>query len=117
MRFIQYDELQNVDTKRLRLWPFNMRSTKVIRPMYLDVTPETSKTLEDTLYGHQLPIFLEILPSDDERDALPPFDKENDVILFIKMYDPVNESLHYYGHWCVPICTTFSKFISKYLIV
>lgn len=77
--------------------------------MHLDITPETSKTLEDILFGHQLPIFLEILPSDDERDGLPPFDKENDVILFLKMYDPVNESLHYFGHWCVPICTTFSK--------
>ncbi|ODN03308.1 Ubiquitin carboxyl-terminal hydrolase 7 [Orchesella cincta] len=106
-------ETFNVDTKRLRLWPFNMRVTKVIRPIHLDVIPETSKTLEETIYGHQLPIFLEILPNDDERDGLPPFDKENDVILFLKMYDPVNESLHYFGHWCVPISTSFNDLAAE----
>jgi len=89
-----------------------MRSTKAVRPIHLDVSPRTSKVLEKTIYSNE-PIFLEILPNEDERDGLPPFDKENDVILFLKMYDPINESLHYFGHWCVPISMKFSKSYSS----
>jgi len=55
----------------MRLWPFSIRTNKALRPGYLDVCPDTSKTLEDILF----PIFLEMLPADDEKDSLPPFDK------------------------------------------
>lgn len=82
----------------------------MVRPGYLDIHVDTSKTLEDSQYGHSMPIFVEVLPADcEEKDSLPNFDKENDVILFLKMYDPVNESLHYQGHFAVPISSTFSK--------
>jgi hypothetical protein len=66
--------------------------------------------LEESQYGQSLPIFLEVLDPASEEENLPPFDKENDVILFLKMYDPWNESLHYQGHFCVPIGATFRTF-------
>lgn len=54
-------------------------------------------------------MFLEILPVDDPNVSLPNFDKENDVLLFLKMYDPLNESIHYQGHITIPITSNFRK--------
>jgi ubiquitin carboxyl-terminal hydrolase 7 len=93
----------------MRLWPFTVRSNKVVRPGYIDTSPD-GKTLEEIMFGHNnMPLFLEMLPVSDPRDSLPTFDKENDVLLFIKMYDPWNESLHYQGHITITIAATFRK--------
>jgi ubiquitin carboxyl-terminal hydrolase 7 len=86
-----------------------LRTNKAVRPGYLEINPDICKPLEETQYGQSLPIFLEMLPADDEREALPAFDKENDVILFFKMYDPISETLHYCGHWCVAISISFNE--------
>jgi len=85
-------------------------NSSVKRLIELDISPETSQTLEDIIISNnQLPIFLEMLSNKDEGHKLAPFDNEKDIILFLKMYDAVNESLYYCGHWCGPTSTTFSK--------
>lgn len=50
-------------------------------------------------------IFLEMLPPDSGFSALPPFDKENDVVLFFKYYDPKQKRIHYCGHHYLPIAS------------
>jgi len=102
-------ESYGVNIRKLRLWPFTMRTNKAIRPAYLDLDPEICKPLEESQFGQTLPFFLEMLPADDEREALPSFSKDNDVILFLKFYDPVSETLHYMGHWCINISITFTQ--------
>lgn len=50
-------------------------------------------------------IFLEMLPPDSGLSALPNFDKENDVVLFFKYYDPKQKRIHYCGHHYLPIAS------------
>lgn len=44
------------------------------------------------------PVFVELVSPDSGLTALPPFDKDTDVLLFFKLYDPKNKKIHYAGH-------------------
>lgn len=48
-------------------------------------------------------ILVELLPPDSGLTCLPPFDKDTDVLLFFKMYDPRNKKIHYCGHHYLPV--------------
>jgi len=41
--------------------------------------------------------------------ALPPFDKDTDVLLFFKLYDPKNKKIHYCGHHYMPVVAKVRK--------
>lgn len=56
-------------------------------------------------------LFLELLPPDSGLACLPPFDKDNDVVLFFKMYDPRNKKIHYCGHHYLPISSKLTDLI------
>ena len=43
-------------------------------------------------------VFVETVSPETGLLALPNFDKESDVLLFFKYYDPRNKKLHYSGH-------------------
>lgn len=61
-------------------------------------------------------VFVELVPPDSDLTALPPFDKDTDVLLFFKLYDPKNKKIHYCGHHYMPVTAKVRKFHFKYLI-
>nr|XP_015215607.1 PREDICTED: ubiquitin carboxyl-terminal hydrolase 7 [Lepisosteus oculatus] len=91
---------------QIRLWPMQARSNGTKRPAMLDYEADCSKSMID-LSDNENPwtIFLETV--DPEMAAsgatLPKFDKDHDVMLFLKMYDPKTRSLNYCGHIYTPI--------------
>nr|XP_032519443.1 ubiquitin carboxyl-terminal hydrolase 7-like [Danaus plexippus plexippus] len=90
----------------LRLWPFSARSNQTCRPTCLDVANDQNKTIVDISENmNPWSVFLEMLPPDSGLNALPPFDKENDVVLFFKFYDPKQKRIHYCGHHYLPIAS------------
>ncbi|ELK30388.1 Ubiquitin carboxyl-terminal hydrolase 7 [Myotis davidii] len=82
------------------------RSNGTKRPAMLDNEADGNKTMIE-LSDNENPwtIFLETV--DPELAAtgatLPKFDKDHDVMLFLKMYDPKTRSLNYCGHIYTPI--------------
>ena len=48
-------------------------------------------------------VWIEMVPPDAETAELPPFDKQGDILLFIKMYNPYTQKICYCGHMTVPI--------------
>ncbi|XP_067426504.1 ubiquitin carboxyl-terminal hydrolase 7-like isoform X2 [Thunnus thynnus] len=91
---------------QMRLWPMQARSNGTKRPAMLDYEADCNKSMID-LSDNENPwtIFLETV--DPEMAAsgatLPKFDKDHDVMLFLKMYDPKTRSLNYCGHIYIPI--------------
>ncbi|EHB12187.1 Ubiquitin carboxyl-terminal hydrolase 7 [Heterocephalus glaber] len=91
---------------QIRLWPMQARSNGTKRPAMLDNEADGNKTMIE-LSDNENPwtIFLETV--DPELAAsgatLPKFDKDHDVMLFLKMYDPKTRSLNYCGHIYTPI--------------
>uniref|UniRef100_A0A671PP48 Ubiquitin carboxyl-terminal hydrolase 7 n=1 Tax=Sinocyclocheilus anshuiensis TaxID=1608454 RepID=A0A671PP48_9TELE len=91
---------------QMRLWPMQARSNGTKRPAMLDYEADCNKSMID-LSDNENPwtIFLETV--DPEMAAsgatLPKFDKDHDVMLFLKMYDPKTKSLNYCGHIYTPI--------------
>ncbi|XP_014350790.1 ubiquitin carboxyl-terminal hydrolase 7 isoform X1 [Latimeria chalumnae] len=91
---------------QIRLWPMQARSNGTKRPAMLDYEADNNKTMIE-LSDNENPwtIFLETV--DPEMAAsgatLPKFDKDHDVMLFLKMYDPKTRSLNYCGHIYTPI--------------
>lgn len=56
-------------------------------------------------------LYLECLPADRPAgSALPPFDKDSDVLLFFKLYDPRTKQIHYCGHEYISITSKVRKY-------
>ncbi|CAG9786247.1 unnamed protein product [Diatraea saccharalis] len=92
--------------KQLRPWPFSARSNQTCRPTCLDIVNDQHKTVADVSENmNPWNIFLEMLPPDSGLSALPTFDKEIDVVLFFKYYDPKQKRIHYCGHHYLPIAS------------
>ncbi|XP_053607291.1 ubiquitin carboxyl-terminal hydrolase 7 isoform X3 [Plodia interpunctella] len=92
--------------KHLRPWPFSARSNHTCRPTCLDIVNDQHKTVADVSENmNPWNIFLEMLPPDSGLTTLPTFDKENDVVLFFKFYDPKQKRIHYCGHHYRPIAS------------
>lgn len=47
--------------------------------------------------------------------ALPPFDKDTDVLLFFKLYDPRSKKIHYCGHHYMPVVAKVRKLKFQYI--
>lgn len=55
-------------------------------------------------------IFLEVVPPDSGLTSLPPYNKDEDVLLFFKLYDPKLMKIFYCGHYYVPVSQKMRKF-------
>lgn len=73
-------------------------SNNITRPVYLDLQEEINKPMF-TLSDSQNPwyIFLETVRLGAPIPALRPYDKEHDMLLFFKCYDPKQKRLNYVG--------------------
>lgn len=101
-------ESMNIPRDCIRPWPFNIRTNQTVRPTVLEVETDGLKAVQDLAENESLwTIFLETLPPDSSLKSLPAFDKDCDVLLFLKLYDPKNKQIHYCGHVYLPITTRF----------
>uniref|UniRef100_UPI00358F4AED ubiquitin carboxyl-terminal hydrolase 7 isoform X3 n=1 Tax=Myxine glutinosa TaxID=7769 RepID=UPI00358F4AED len=91
---------------QMRLWPMQARRNGTRRPAMLDYEMENGRHMIE-LSENENPwnIFLETVDTDTAAagGTLPSFDKERDVMLFLKMYDPKAKTLNYCGHIYTPI--------------
>ncbi|XP_071107818.1 ubiquitin carboxyl-terminal hydrolase 7-like [Haliotis cracherodii] len=90
--------------KQIRPWPFHSRQNQTFRPTILDIDTEIHKSIHD-IADNENPwyVFVETLSPESGLKELPPFDKDSDVLLFLKLYDPRTKSISYCGHIYVPI--------------
>lgn len=104
--FTQYQCLNNKFKQTI------FRSNQTVRPSVLDIDADLHKTVIDTAENiNPWNIFLELLPPDSGQTVLPNFDKETDVLLFFKMYDPKQKKIHYCGHSYLPVTSKLSDII------
>ena len=98
--------LQKLRLESLRIWPLGLRTNQTTRIVHLEIEKnlhmEISQLSENQTTWH---VFVETTtPSISlEGTRLLSFDKENDVLLFFKYYDPRIKKLHYVGHQYIRI--------------
>lgn len=102
--------LQKYPVEQIRPWPFGYRTNQTYRPTLLDLEADMHKAVLD-ISENQNPwmIFVECVPPDSGLTALPPFDKDTDVLLFFKMYDPKTKRIYYCGHHYMPVASKVRK--------
>ncbi|KAL7638741.1 UNVERIFIED_CONTAM: hypothetical protein RMT77_010274 [Armadillidium vulgare] len=95
----QVAETLKYPVEQIRPWPMNLRNNQTNRPTLLDLETDLQKSLVD-ISGNGGPwtLYLETVSPDSELKALPTFDKDSDVLLFFKYYDPRHKRIHYCGH-------------------
>lgn len=85
--------------EQIRPWPLNLRTNQTNRPTLLDLETDLHKPLiEISDNSNPWTVFMETVPPDSGLKALTAFDKDSDVLLFFKYYDPRHKRLHYCGH-------------------
>ncbi|CAN8002794.1 unnamed protein product [Ixodes hexagonus] len=88
----------------IRPWSITYRSNQTFRPAAVDLDADLNKSVIDlSENANPWTIFLETIVPDQPMDRLPEFDKESDVLLFFKMYDPRLKQIAYCGHTYMPI--------------
>ena len=60
-------------------------------------------------------VFLEMASPESPLGTLPTFDKDQDVMLFFKYYDPEQEKIHYMGHLYVSITAKLKTLVPELL--
>lgn len=97
---------------QIRPWPFNYRTNQTCRPTLLDLETDINKQVIE-LADNSSPwtIFLETVDPDSGVQALPHFDKDSDVLLFFKLYDPKTKRISYCGHHYMPISSKVQELI------
>lgn len=100
--------------EKMRLWPLNHRTNQTLRPTLIDVEGDIDKPLIE-VSENVCPwsVFLELAPPDSPNASLPPFDKDQDVMLFFKFYDPAKEKIYYMGHMYVAITSKVSAMVPE----
>lgn len=91
--------------EQIRLWQLSSRpNTNSLRPAFFDVDKEAKKNLSE-IPGHFNPwsLWVETLSPESTLTSLPPFDKDTDVLLFFKLYDPKRKQISYLGHTYMPM--------------
>ncbi|XP_014235523.1 ubiquitin carboxyl-terminal hydrolase 7 [Trichogramma pretiosum] len=89
---------------QIRIWPFSLRSNQTCRPTLIESEIELQKSVTECAEsGNPWNVFVEILSPDCDLNALPSFDKDTDVLLFFKLYDPKKKKIHYCGHHYMPV--------------
>lgn len=90
---------------QIRIWPFSQRTNQTCRPTAIELE-DPNKTILEVADGENMwKIFLETQEAESPNSPLKSFDKETDVLLFLKYYDPVIKQISYVGHIYVPIRT------------
>lgn len=86
---------------RLRIWPLLQRHIQITRLAAFEWQDEQHKPLINCSdLANPWTIFVELQRPDlgDPMAALPPFDKEHQVLLFFKFYAPAQKRLNFCGH-------------------
>ena len=97
-------------TEKLRIWPLYHRTNQTLRPTLLDMEADLNKPMFEVAESfNPWTVFLEI--SKRENSALPTFDKDGDLMLFFKYYEPEKEKVNYMGHMYVGITTKLSDIV------
>nr|CAD7425914.1 unnamed protein product [Timema monikensis] len=102
----------NYPMEQIRPWPFSYRSNQTCRPTLVDLESDLHKTVLD-VSENQNPwnVFVEMVPPDSGLQSLPSFDKDSDVLLFFKLYDPRSKRIHYCGHHYMPVAAKVQELI------
>lgn len=58
-------------------------------------------------------LFIELSNPENPEVGIPVFDKDSDVMLFFKFYDPAKEKIYYMGHMYVSITSKVSNMIPE----
>ncbi|XP_022103325.1 ubiquitin carboxyl-terminal hydrolase 7-like [Acanthaster planci] len=96
---------------QMRIWPFISRTNQTYRPTVLDLD-NPNKTIHDIADGDIVwTVFLETQLAEFPNASLPSFDKDSDVLLFLKMYDPKLKRISFCGHIYPPISTKVSELL------
>ncbi|KAK0051801.1 ubiquitin carboxyl-terminal hydrolase 7 [Biomphalaria pfeifferi] len=100
--------------QQIRPWPFHCRQNQTFRPTILDLEADFNKQVSE-LSEQENPwvIFVETLTPESGLQELPPFDKDSDVLLFLKLYDPRTKSISYVGHLYVPISAKANELVPQ----
>jgi ubiquitin carboxyl-terminal hydrolase 7 len=99
---------------RLRIWPLSHRTNQTLRPSLVDADLESEKTFYEVAdTSNVTTVFLEIADPEKPDEPLQPFDKDQDVMLFFKYYDPRREKIHYMGHMYVAITAKVSAMVPE----
>lgn len=96
----------------IRPWSITYRTNQTFRPAAIDLENDLNKSVIDlSENANPWTIFLETIPMDQPVDRLPDFDKETDVLLFFKLYDPRLKHIAYCGHTYMSISAKASELI------
>ncbi|GBM82029.1 Ubiquitin carboxyl-terminal hydrolase 7 [Araneus ventricosus] len=83
----------------IRPWPLIYRTNQTCRPVAVDLEVDSNKSIIDIADSTSpWTIFLETVEPDSGLPCIQEFDKESDVLLFFKLYDPKNKRMSYCGH-------------------
>ncbi|XP_015588700.1 ubiquitin carboxyl-terminal hydrolase 7 isoform X2 [Cephus cinctus] len=98
--------------EQIRVWPFSHRSNQTCRPTLIEPEPDLQKAVTECAEtANPWTVFVELVPPDSGLTALPSFDKDTDVLLFFKLYDPKNKKIHYCGHHYMPVTAKVQELI------
>lgn len=104
----------NVPMNKMRIWPLIQKSLQSIRPVPFDFTEKANDFI-----GHYIGnqnnwlLFVEFLTFESPMQFLPQFDKEMEILIFLKFYDPFAKRLNYCGSMSVSIGTKVAEIIPK----
>ncbi|XP_076047681.1 ubiquitin-specific protease 7 isoform X2 [Oratosquilla oratoria] len=108
----QVSESLKYPVEQIRPWPLNLRTNQTNRPTLLDLDTDLNKQLIEISENiNPWTLFMETVPPDSGLKALPTFDKDSDVLLFFKFYDPRHKRLHYCGHHYMPISSKLLELV------
>lgn len=96
--------------QQMRVWPIQSRQNQTVRPTFLDLDTYGHKTVQETADSESpWTVWVETLSPESGLQELPVFDKDNDVLIFVKLYDPKTASISFCGHMYVPISAKVSE--------
>jgi len=92
-------------TNQFRLWLFSQRPNNTWRPTLLEIPESASGKPLIELAENENPwhVWLEFALPDAKSRQLPVFDKQGDILLFLKMFNPQTQTISYCGHLTIPI--------------
>jgi ubiquitin carboxyl-terminal hydrolase 7 len=81
-----------------------MRTNQTCRPTAIDMDADMHRMVQEVAENdNPWTIFVETVDPEKSHEKLSTFEKDNDVLLFLKKYDPKSKSITYCGHVYVPI--------------
>jgi len=98
---------------KMRPWPLTSRSNSTLRPTLVEMEDGDRSMNEVCENSQSWLIYLEMVLPDITNHSLPPFDKDQDVVLYFKYYCPLTKTIQYMGHQYLSITTKLSTIIPK----